>query len=212
MPSNMPAIRNLLKATAMVLIFITTASALPTIHPKRSSQTPELVLNGLPSPDGLTLKYIALGYGTQNYTCSNTTASPVAVGAIAVLYDATSLLTNEPSSVPTLPALAYSTSSSLGLATLGHHYFSASSTPTFDLDAANPRAFLSAKKMDSVNAPSSSIPNSVAWLYLADNGTGLSQNLKAVYRVETAGGGAPSACTKAGNVEVEYAAEYWFYD
>lgn len=112
----------------------------------------------------------------------------------------------------TLTALSYSTGSSLGLPTLGHHFFSASEIPSFDLEAAIPRAFLSAKKSASVAAPTLSLPGSVAWLYLCDDGRGVSKNLKAVYRVETAGGSAPNTCTEVGNIEVKYSAEYWFFD
>ncbi|KAL1310524.1 hypothetical protein AAFC00_000808 [Neodothiora populina] len=188
------------------------ASSLPYGYTKRSVKLCDPPLNGLPSPVQLRFKYVALGLGTQNYTCANTSSSPVATGAVATLYDATSLLSNAPEVIPVLPPLAYSTSSSLGLPTLGHHFFSASSVPTFDLQAANPPAFLSAKKVASVNAPSASVPNSVAWLYLADDGRGVSKDLKAVYRVETASGSPPETCTKVGPIEVKYSAEYWFYE
>ena len=70
---------------------------------------------------------------------------------------------------------------------------------------------LSAKKLYDVTAPAGAVANSVDWLFLGDDDTGVSQGLKAVYRVETAGGKASgSACTKKGQaVQVEYAAEYW---
>jgi hypothetical protein len=62
-----------------------------------------------------------------------------------------------------------------------------------------------------VPAPKGSIQPSVDWLFLQDDGRGVSKNLKAVYRVETAGGSAPATCSSAGVVKVPYAAEYWFY-
>lgn len=100
----------------------------------------------------------------------------------------------------------------MGLPTLGHHYFTVSGTPTFHLEAAQPAPLvLSAKKVASVPAPALSVPNSVDWLYLTDDGKGISEGLKAVYRVETAGGKAPSTCSKVGDIQVKYAAEYWFY-
>ncbi|CAK7206989.1 hypothetical protein SEUCBS139899_009796 [Sporothrix eucalyptigena] len=40
---------------------------------------------------GLSVLKIAVGHGIQNYTCSSTTASTVATGALAVLYDITNL-------------------------------------------------------------------------------------------------------------------------
>ena len=209
----MPSLHVIL-TTAVALVCCTSAvSALPNIYTKRTTTSSLRVpLNGLPAPEGLTLRYVALGQGTQNYTCANTTSAPVAIGAVATLYDATSLITASPIVIPNLTALAYSVGSSLGLPTLGHHWFSASGVPTFSLEAADPRAFLSAKKVNSVAAPKFSVPNSVAWLYLRDDGRGISRGLKAVYRVETAGGGPPAACVEVGELAIKYAAEYWFFD
>ncbi|KAL1890048.1 hypothetical protein Sste5346_008484 [Sporothrix stenoceras] len=57
-------------------------------------------------PAGLSLLKIAVGHGIQNYTCASTTASTVATGALAVLYDITSLY---PGTVKTgLSAAAFS--------------------------------------------------------------------------------------------------------
>lgn len=39
----------------------------------------------------LSLKYVAVGHGIQNYTCASANATAVNVGALAVLYDATAL-------------------------------------------------------------------------------------------------------------------------
>ena len=179
--------------------------------PVSVSQPNSIPLNGLPAPTGLTLKYIALGLGTQNYTCASATSAPTSIGALAVLYDATFLAL--PISAPLIPkyaTLAYNTHSSLGLPTIGHHYFSAQGVPTFSLEAANPSpALLSAKKVANVAAPADSVKSSIDWLELVDNGLGLSKGLKAVYRVETAGGAAPASCASAGVVTVQYAAEYW---
>lgn len=41
-------------------------------------------------PSNTTLKYIALGFGIQNYTCEAEGATPTATGALAMLYDITS--------------------------------------------------------------------------------------------------------------------------
>ncbi|OAA65901.1 malate dehydrogenase [Niveomyces insectorum RCEF 264] len=52
----------------------------------------------LPSPDpSLRLLKIAVGHGLQNYTCASSTASTVATGALAVLYDITNLYPGTPS-------------------------------------------------------------------------------------------------------------------
>ena len=42
-------------------------------------------------PAGENLKFIALGFGIQNYTCANIGDKPTATGALAMLYDITSL-------------------------------------------------------------------------------------------------------------------------
>lgn len=51
----------------------------------------------------------------------------------------------------------------------------------------------------------------VAWLYL--NTTNATQgDVRAVYRVNTAGGNPPETCEGSDAVfSVQYAAEYWFY-
>lgn len=68
--------------------------------------------------------------------------------------------------------------------------------PTFQLGW----EFLSAAKVKDVLAPEESVEGSVDWLFLRDDGRGVSRGLKAVYRVETAGGAAPGVCEKEGGV------------
>ncbi|KAM0339373.1 hypothetical protein ACHAPU_010938 [Fusarium lateritium] len=63
---------------------------------KPGKPVPVLPVNGgalelASPPQGVTLKHIALGYGIQNYSCADVGASPVATGALAVLYDVTHL-------------------------------------------------------------------------------------------------------------------------
>lgn len=58
--------------------------------------TPVLPVHGggreLPAPvNGTSLKYILLGFGVQNYTCETTESDAAAIGALAMLYDATPL-------------------------------------------------------------------------------------------------------------------------
>jgi len=100
---------------------------------------------------------------------------------------------------------------------LGHHYFNTAGTPVFDLSATNER--LLARKVAGVPAVGTACPNAdgkgaVDWLMLVDNGASLG-GLKAVYRVETAGGKAPGSCVNAsavkGIVTSAYSAQYWFY-
>lgn len=104
---------------------------------------------------------------------------------------------------------------------LGHHYFDAQGSPTFDLSASADGLVLSGTKISSVAAPTSAdagrlSTGAVAWLQLGDNGRGLSNGVTNVYRVVTAGGAAEacsvSGANTAGQVfSVPYVAEYWFY-
>lgn len=185
---------------------------------------PPLPASALPPPPG-TLKYIALGVGTQNYTCATSTSSsiPVAIGAVATLSNIRTLVQVNPASVPSIPVLALKTAELTGtnaqnLPTLGKHFFNAAGKPTFDLTGGSPPARLTAKKVAAVPAPAGSYAGAqnegaVPWLYLTDSGQGLSfGGITDVYRVETAGGAAPANCAgMAGAFEVQYAAEYWFY-
>lgn len=182
-----------------VSLSTTNPNTVPTTGSSGSLPTP---------PSSWTLAYIAIGQGTQNYSCTAVGAAPVSIGAVAELFNATylALLVSKPL-IPTISALALSTQSGLGLPTLGHHYFT-SGVPTFSLEAANPPLFLSAKKNADVTAPAGSVQGSVDWLQLIDNSNGLTKGLKGVYRVETAGG-AGTTCTSVGVQTVQYAAEYW---
>jgi len=189
-------------------------------------QSQQPYLNGLPSNSGMTLKYVALGVGTQNYTCNGASwvQTDSGDGANATLYDATSYLAQHTSEISILPAkrllefvlsgeCQQAADNNPYLDVLGKHYFDSENRPTFNLYDANPPLFLSAAKVDSATAPYPSV--NVAWLYLVDNGDGLSNGLKAVYRVETAGGAAPTSCSSSEENQqtfIPYAAEYWFYD
>ena len=96
----------------------------------------------------------------------------------------------------------------------GHHYFNSAGQPTFDLGNIG---FLVAKKTGDIPAPANASPGqggqgygAVDWLNLQDAGG--STGLNEVYRVETAGGKQPPTCNGVvGNIEVQYAALYWFY-
>ena len=78
--------------------------------------------------------------------------------------------------------------------------------------------FFSGKKGGNAKAPSKAYKGSnglgtVDWLYLVDNGCGrTTDGLKSIYRVETAGGVAPSSCdSSTPAMQVPYAAEYYVY-
>jgi len=180
---------------------------------------------------GLVLKHVAIGRGTQNYTCSttNATAAPVSIGAVATLYNATCVAATYPDLLTALPNVALqfnltsndqATLSPSYLAISGHHFFSNTTTPTFNLNTtAENLGFAPCTKNNTVAAPAGAPVGqggvghgSVAWLKLLtrDGATG---NLEEIYRVNTAGGNPPATCAgMPATFEVEYASEYWFFE
>lgn len=191
--------------------------------------------------DDLELKYVVLGYGTQNYTCTTTpnsaTATPATAGAVANLYDASTILSMGPESAQTLmeqslTALTLSIGTTFGITPdkfpgplsmkqVGHHYFAAGSVPTFEVHGEKPSAQIQCKKNGDVPAPSNSFAGmngegAVDWLQLIDTLNGFSAGTALeggdVYRVETAGGMAPKTCeSHSAGIEVPYAALYFLY-
>ncbi|KAL9053619.1 MAG: hypothetical protein Q9162_004647 [Coniocarpon cinnabarinum] len=180
-----------------------------------SVSLPSSTSSPLPSPSG-TLTHVAVGRGTQNYTCdpSNPQASPSAVGAVANLYDAS------------CAASADSDDALMGMKLLGHHYFvdPSSPSPAFNLDTSNGDAgYVNVKSGSKVSAPSGAPVGqsgqgfgAVPWLSLPQKsgpqGAPGQQSFSSVYRVNTAGGQSPSSCENMPSAfEIQYAAEYWFY-
>jgi hypothetical protein len=179
-------------------------------------------------PSGQKLLFVGAGRGTQNYTCDtyNPSSAPVAVGAVATLYDAGCVAANYPQIFNAVPdillqfsGLSPSPSTVLAFSdsnVLAHHYFSDSTTPVFDLGSTG--GLVVAKKIDACNAPAgspagqaSTATGAVPWLFLQSQ-SGTTGNVKSVYRVSTAGGMQPSTCTnQAAAFTVEYAAKYLFY-
>lgn len=191
----------------------------------RKTNVAILAPTSLPPPSpGLTLKHVAIGRGTQNYTCgTNVTAAPAAVGALATLYNASCVAATYPDVLSMLPrvALQYNLTStnqaSLSPSNLqisGHHYFELT-VPTFNLDtAAMNLGIAPTSKNNTAPAPAGSPVGqygqgfgAVAWLKLlaTDEATG---NLQEVYRVNTAGGNPPATCAGMPSAfEVQYSAE-----
>ncbi|KAB8237290.1 hypothetical protein ETB97_007805 [Aspergillus alliaceus] len=182
--------------------------------------------SGLPSPSDQRLLYVALGRGTQNYTCatSSTNSTPVAVGAVANLYNATCLAGSFSDMLNMLPNIAYkiplpgSESDRLPPANLdlmGHHFFDGP-TPVFNLDttAAHQYGIARTKKEAQIDAPPSAIQGNngaVAWLYLSTT-SGTVGDYTGVYRVDTAAGSPPKTCNgMPSQFTVQYAANYYFY-
>ncbi|KAH7360763.1 hypothetical protein BKA65DRAFT_192188 [Rhexocercosporidium sp. MPI-PUGE-AT-0058] len=183
-----------------------------------------------PVTEGLFLKHVAIGRGTQNYTCdtTNATAIPVATGAVATLYNASCVAASFPDMLAAIPDVALqfnltdinqASLSPSNLAISGHHYFTNGTTPFFTLNSAGQDLGTApCQKNAAVPAPAGTTKGqgnqgfgTVAWLKLTtrDGATG---GLQEVYRLNTAGGNPPATCTgMAASFEVQYAAEYWFY-
>lgn len=170
--------------------------------------------------EGHTLRHIAIGRGIQNYTCASADAAPVAIGAVATLFNATcdSARLNERvmTDITTL-ALNYviPTGPEADQRLSGHHYFTDKKVPMFDLRTegsnygyvqATPDVVKSAAPQDASAGPNQM--GSVAWLKL----NAVEGDYKEVYRVHTAGGAPPKTCDGMGSAfSVEYSAQYWFY-
>lgn len=104
----------------------------------------------------------------------------------------------------------------------GHHYFATTTTPVFNLSASNdPTEQLGTvvgRKVANSTAPADATKGengvgngAVAWLYLSTTNA-TEGDVRAVYRVNTAGGNPPKTCESSDAVfSVQYAAEYWFY-
>jgi hypothetical protein len=172
-----------------------------------------------PSP-GLKLSHIAIGRGTQNYTCktSSATETPTLVGAVAKLFNATCSTVRAPAVVAdvTRLALTYSVPETAIADQMlsGFHEFTAAGTPYFGLRTATHNfGDLLGKKNASSPAPADSAAGnnglgSVPWLKM----TAVGGTFKEVYRLNTAGGQAPATCEGiTAPFSVDYAAEYWFY-
>ncbi|CAJ2508101.1 Uu.00g092870.m01.CDS01 [Anthostomella pinea] len=177
---------------------------------------------------GLTLKHVAIGRGTQNYTCdlSNATAVPAQLGAVATLFNASCVAATYPDLLHLLPKLALQfnlTQSEVAeaermgptnLIISGRHFFTNTTTPFFDLDVSAQYQLGAApcSKDATADAPADAPKGqqgegAVAWLRLLTR-VGATGDLQEVYRVETAGGSAPKTCVgMPASFEVQYAAQ-----
>lgn len=180
-----------------------------------------------PISSGLVLKHVAIGRGTQNYSCdtTNATAPPAAIGAIATLYNASCVASSYPDLLALLPSVALQfnltsesqqTLTPSNLAISGHHLFTNNTTPFFNLDTVPTMQLGVAPcaKNNSVPAPTNAPVGqyntgfgAVSWLKLTTR-SGATGNLEEVYRVNTAGGNPPATCAgMPATFEVQYASE-----
>jgi hypothetical protein len=162
-----------------------------------SAEQPE---NTLTAPaEGTSLLIVAMGRGTQNYTCgADATLAPTAIGAVADLFDISCNIAN-----------TESLDGAEATDSIGKHYFFDNTTPDFDIPSmGNTRV----KKVEDVNAP---VPTEdVKWLKLDAQADGTTSDVKSIYRLNTVGGLAPANCEGKAEgevVTVEYEAQYWMY-
>ncbi|KAK4215924.1 putative malate dehydrogenase [Rhypophila decipiens] len=185
--------------------------------------------SGLAPPSaGFKIKHIALGRGTQNYTCdlSKPDEAPKAAGAVATLFDASCVVSAYPDLARSLGKVAMqfnltSAESKLNpsnLAISGHHFFTGPTTPFFDLDVSTKKLGHANCAKDGATPAPANAPKgqkgeaAVPWLKLLTI-SGATGNLREVYRVETVGGSAPATCQGLpAGFTVQYAAQYWFYE
>ncbi|RFU35742.1 hypothetical protein B7463_g608, partial [Scytalidium lignicola] len=185
----------------------------------------------LPPPSaGLTLKHVAIGRGTQNYSCATSDSStvPAAIGAVATLYNASCVASTYADILTMLPrvALEFNLTSTTqrelipsNLEISGHHFFTTTTTPFFNLDTpAQSLGEAPCSKNNTVSAPANAPIGqnnagfgAVAWLKLVTK-PGATGGLQEIYRLNTAGGNPPPTCAgMPSTFEVQYGAEYWFY-
>ena len=173
----------------------------------------------LPPPSsGLVLTHVAIGRGTQNYTCANSSAAPVPVGALATLFNATCLIAPYPQLLNTVPDIALQfpvpnssdANSPANLLLSGHHYFTDSTTALFNLNTTlHDWGSVVCKRSNISSSPDPS--TDVAWLKLTSKSS-FGCTISEVYRLNTAGGQPPTTCAgQQAKIQVQYAAEYWFW-
>jgi len=166
-------------------------------------------------------KFIAVGSGVQNYTCS-ASGTYTSVGALATLFDV-SCLAKSPL-LTSVPELVYDANGVIPVLTkllgktplkLGQHLFitnpvtNSGVVPRFDFTASqnDPNAFVDATKVGDILAPSDPESN-VDWLQLQGF---LGDLAKTVFRVNTKGGQPSASCTPGDTASIPYAALYWFF-
>ncbi|TPX19293.1 hypothetical protein DIZ76_017081 [Coccidioides immitis] len=177
-------------------------------------------------PQGQKLLAVAVGRGTQNYTCESESGNTKPKGALATLFDASCIAANSP---PRLRALVYTaltqqqqqhaepiSKTPMGeMPFLGRHFFSDDTTAVFDLGDLGSSLV---RKEGAVDAPKTALKGvggqmdgAVAWLWLKSIPAS-SGKAKTIYRVNTAGGMPPKNCAgQPKEMTVQYSSEYWFY-
>ncbi|KAG8808787.1 hypothetical protein FRC17_003773, partial [Serendipita sp. 399] len=177
-------------------------------------------------PPGTQPVAIALGVGTQNYTCS-AAGTYASAGAVATLFDL-SCLVNDPlkrfatiqDDLFKLPAPARNALVSLLARTplnIGAHYFiknplpnGTGNNPKFAQQTNGGAISTVLAKKAGIPAPNGGGAN-VDWLQLSAL-EGFGQWATTVFRVDTKAGQPPASCSQVNStITVPYAAKYYFY-
>jgi len=219
-----------MKATAAIT-FLTSLILAPLVSTAKTSQ-PTLP-SSFSIPAGQTQKFVALGLGTQNYSCA-TTGKFASAGALATLFDIRAIDNSPISANITQLALAIFTINRAAVTAvekllsktpveLGQHFFIANPygappaiLPEFNFVSSqhDPSAFVIANKTGDVPAPNNPSVN-VDWLELVNvqKTTPVSSGTLAntIFRLSTAGGQPPTSCTGSQTTQIPYAAKYYFY-
>ncbi|CAE6482422.1 unnamed protein product [Rhizoctonia solani] len=165
-------------------------------------------------PEGVKPKYITLGVGTQNYTCSSA-GTYVSAGALATLVDISCAYASDPYLFKEVQVWAYNLYPEWQVAAkpyttvIGKHYFISQSgaiAPKFDF-AQSGKGYTVVKKIGGAPSPDGS--KNVDWLELQNTSGSLA---KYVFRVDTQGGQPPASCKAGQTVVVKYTAKYWLFD
>ncbi|CAD6500798.1 BgTH12-06504 [Blumeria graminis f. sp. triticale] len=186
----------------------------------------------LPPPsNGLKLRIITVGRGTQNYSCTNENGKtePIALGAKATLFDTSCTASKSPQQFAGFARSALdfdgSTDSAQFLdgtrpAVAAQHFFSARKTADFDFsNAASNKLGHFQVVLDKASPapPGSQVgknnvgDGAVPWLRAIGTDIGTGAKVE-IYRLHTAGGNPSKTCDgKPENFEVQYAAEYWVF-
>ncbi|KAF2847724.1 hypothetical protein T440DRAFT_363853, partial [Plenodomus tracheiphilus IPT5] len=175
-------------------------STAPLCDLSRVTQPPNTLT---PPSASMRLVLIALGEGTQNYTCASPTSAPSPIGAVAQLYDASCALAFNPTTATTDLASVQNAPA------IGTHFFVDNTTPDFDIAALGNTQ---TKKVEDMGAPDAT--KDVKWLRLQAQSAGTTSEVKMIYRLSTSGGLAPATCEGKGVgevVTVAYKAQYWVY-
>ena len=119
---------------------------------------------------------VALGIGTQNYTCSSESATPTPNGALATLYDISCTVATVPSAAHCLGALALKADvhsgdppipPGMGYKEIGTHYFLPDAkTAIFKFDLNNKSFEFAGGRLENIPAPYDAVTGTVDWLKL----------------------------------------------